>query len=309
MLWTKLKRVTRAGFVSFWRNGVVSLAAVLVMTVTLFVVGSLLFGGALLHSAIDTIKGKVDVNVYFVTNAPEDQILSLKKSLEALPEVASVTYISSDQALADFKTRHQDDQLTLQALDELQTNPLGAELDIRAKDTSNYASIAAFLQSENSVGGNGQASIIDKVNYSQNKAAIDRLTKLSDSAQTFGIVLTVILAVVSVIIIFNTIRLAIFISKDEIGVMRLVGASNRYIQGPFVVDGIIYGLVSAFLTLAVFYGLLYYFGPTTANFFTGLNLFRYYMDNFGEIFVLIVGCGVGLGAVSSYLAVRKHLKV
>jgi len=140
MFWTKIKRVVRWSFASFWRNGFVSLAAVAVMTITLFVIGSLVFTGALLRTSIDALKDKVDVNVYFVTSAPEDEILSLKKSLEALPEVAKVEYVSREQALADFKMRHQNDQLTLQSLDELGDNPLGAAFNIKAKDAANYFS-------------------------------------------------------------------------------------------------------------------------------------------------------------------------
>lgn len=309
MVWVKIKRVIRAGLISFWRNSVVSLAAVLVMTVTLLVIGSLVFTGALMRSTINFLKDKVDINVYFVTSASENDILALKKSLEALPEVKSVGYVSRDQVLANFKSRHQDDQLTLQALDELKDNPLGAELNIKAKDTNNYESIAAFLKNENLVGSDQNSnSVIDKVNYNQNRSAIDKLTKISDSAQTLGLIIILILISISIVIIFNTIRLAIFISKDEIAVMRLVGASNRYIQGPFVVCGILYGVVSAFVTLAVFYFTMLWIGPWTSNFFTGLNLYKYYLENFSQIFILIFGTGIVLGAVSSYLSVRKHLK-
>src|SRR3989338_10512319 len=113
MFWTKIKRVLRWSFASFWRNGFVSLAAVAVMTVTLFIIGSLIFTGTLLRTSINALKDKVDVNVYFVTSAPEEEIFHLKKSLEALPEVVKVEYVSREQALVDFKTRHQDDQLTL----------------------------------------------------------------------------------------------------------------------------------------------------------------------------------------------------
>src|SRR4051794_23783210 len=107
MLWTNTKRIIRAGFVNFWRNGFVSLASVLVMTITLFVLGSIIFTNVLLRSALDQIKDKVDINVYFVTNAQEDDILAIQKSLQALPEVALVTYSSRDQVLADFKKRHE----------------------------------------------------------------------------------------------------------------------------------------------------------------------------------------------------------
>lgn len=308
MFWLKLKRVIRAGFVSFWRNGFVSLAAVLVMTVTLFTIGTTVFSGALLRSSLQALKDKVDVNVYFVTSAPEDQILALKKTLEAMPEVDKVDYISRAEALAAFKARHEADQLTLQALEELPDNPLGAALTIKAKDTVGYDSVVKSLKSDSFLDAN-QSQIIDKINYDQNKPAIDKLVKISDASSRLGIAIVILLVVISIIITFNTIRLAIFISKDEISVMRLVGASGRYIQGPFVVEGILYGAVSAFFTLAIFYPLTLWLGPFTSNFFIGFNVYHYYLDNFSQFFLLTVLTGILLGAISSFLAVRKHLRV
>src|SRR3989338_6766225 len=200
MFWTKIKRVLRWSFASFWRNGFVSLAAVAVMTVTLFVIGSLIFTGVLLRTSIDALKDKVDVNVYFVTSAPEEEILSLKKSFEALPEVAKVEYVSREQALVDFKERHQDDQLTLQSLNELGDNPLGAALNIKAKDATNYESIDKFLDQNGRLIGDGKAPIIDKVNYYQNKIAIDKLIRVTNSAQTLGLFVILFFAAVSILI-------------------------------------------------------------------------------------------------------------
>ncbi len=298
----------KSGFVNFWRNGYVSLASILVMVVTLFIVGSLMFTGAVLTSSLDQIRSKVDVNVYFVTTAQETDILSLKRSIESLPEVALVEYVSREQALENFRERHENDALTLQALDELGTNPSGAVLNIKAKDPSNYESIATFLDSSAALSESGRP-IIDKVNYYQNKAAIDKLNSILASAQSLGFALSLVFAVISVLIIFNTVSLAIYNSREEIGVMRLVGAGNHYIRGPFIVEGAMYGLISALIVLVLFYPLTYWLGPTTENFFSGLNLFKYYLDNFPQVFSVILGSGIVLGMISSFLAVRKHLKV
>ncbi len=308
MTWTKIKRVVRAGFFSFWRNGFVSLSSILVMMVTLFVIGATIFSGVILRSTLDQIRDKVDINVYFVTSAPEDQILSMKKSLEQLPEVLlPVVYVSREEALETFKARHENDEFTLQALDELGENPLGATLNIKAKDPSQYESIAQFLGNQgSSVQG---TSIIDKVNYYQNKEAIDRLTHIINSANKLGFALTLLLIGISILITFNTLRLVIYMSRDEISVMRLVGASKSYIRGPFFVAGAIYGFISAILTLILFYPITLWLGTTTQNFFVGLNIFSYYISNFGEIFLIIAGSGILIGSISSYLAVRKYLKV
>lgn len=305
---TKLKRIIRAGFFNFWRNGTVSLASVLVMMVTLGVIGMISFSGAILDTSLQELRSKIDINVTFVPSAPEEDILNIKQSIESLPEVSQVTYISKEEALAAFKERHASDQSILAALDELDENPLGAVLNIKARDPAQYASVAQFLESGNALSTSG-VTIIDRINYFQNKAAIDRLTAIIHSADRLGFALTVLLAVISMLIAFNTIRLTIYISKDEIAVMRLVGASTSYIQGPFVIVGIIYGLVAGLITLILFLPITYWLGTATANFFIGFNVFSYYLRNFIEIFFIIMVSGVLIGALSSILAIRKYLKV
>ena len=264
-----------------------------------------MFAAALLNTSLDQIKAKVDVNVYFVPSAQESDILALQTKIKALPEVASVDYVSSDQALQNFKDVHADDQITLQALNELGDNPLGAILNIKAKDPSQYEGIAKFLDSESGDAG----TFIDKINYYQNKTAIDTLTEMITAGTKIALAIALVLAIISILIIFNTIRLAIYIAREEISVMRLVGASNQFVRGPFVISGIMYGLLSALITLILFYPATFWVSKITATFFDGFNLFSYYAANMPSIAGVIIGTGVVLGALSSYLAVRKYLRM
>jgi len=179
---------------------------------------------------------------------------------------------------------------------------------IKAKDPSQYQDIANYLSTSSALSPSG-ASIVDKVTYYQNQNAINGLTQLINSANKLGLVLILFLIIISICITYNTIRLSIFVSKDEISVMRLVGASRTYIRGPFVVSGAMYGLFSAVITLILFYPITLWMGKVTANFFVGLNVFQYYIANFGQIFCIVVFSGIFIGAFSSYLAARKHLKV
>ncbi|MCR4274925.1 MAG: ABC transporter permease [Candidatus Campbellbacteria bacterium] len=307
MFWINTKRILKAGFVNFWRNGFVSLASVLIMVVTLFTLGAVIFSGAILNASLLQLKEKVDVNVYFLTDATETDILKLKGALEALPEVATVGYVTREQALVAFQERHKDDQTILGALQELDDNPLGAVFNIRAKETSQYEAVAAFLDSPASLGSSNNV-IIQKVNYNDNKVVIEKLSNIINSAERLGLALSVILIVLSLIITFNTIRLAIYTAREEISVMRLVGAGNMYVRGPFVVEGVMYGIVSGILVLALFYPLTYWIGPFTKEFFGAMNLFEYYVSNFGEMFLIILAAGIFLGAISSYLAVRRYLR-
>jgi cell division transport system permease protein len=305
-MFTDTKRIIRSGFLNFWRNGFVSLASVLIITITLAVLGSLLFFNVVMEETLATIKEKVDVDVYFVTTAGEDEILSLKGSLEALPEVDQVEYTSRENALGEFRERHADDFLTLQALEELGENPLGASLNIRAKETSQYGSIALFLENQSAL-VEGADPFVDKVNYYQNKEAIDKLTKLISNAEILGFFVMGVLVFITVVITFNTIRLAIYTAREEISVMRLVGAGNKYIRGPFLVEGMIYGVFSAIIVLALFYPVTYYLGDNTEQFFGGINIFNYYVSNFAQVFLIMMGSGVALGVFSSYFAVRRYI--
>lgn len=307
MFWTATKRILRGGLVSFYRNSVVSIAAILVVTITLFTIGSLLMSRAVLSYSLNQIKDKVDVNVYFNTSAPEDKILEVKKSLETLSEVASVEYISRDTALLIFKKRHESDYLTLQAIDELGENPLGAVLNVKAKDPSQYESIAKFLGGDNAFVKNNP-DIIDKVNYYQNKSVIDKLNGVISAGEKLGFAVTLVLIIISLIITFNTIRLIIYISREEIRVMQLVGASDIYIRGPFMTEGVIYGVLSSIITMLLFYPVTLWLGHNATNFFGGLNLFQYYTSNFFQIFFIMMIFGCALGVASAYLAVRKYLK-
>ena len=310
MKWLTTKRIFRAGLLSFSRNAFVSFASVLVMTVTLFTVGITLFAGVILGSALQELRNKADVNVYFTQDAPEDRMLELKASLEALPEVAKVEYLSRDEALAQFRERHKNDQLTLSALDELGDNPLGAVLNVKAKDISQYESIAVFLKDQQSA-STGGASIIDKINFydAQHRAALERLQYITDSAKVLAEWIVAILILTTLAISFNTLRLAIYSSRDEIQVMRLVGAGSFYIRAPFMVEGVLYGLVAGLVTLLIFYPLTWWLGGATGNFFGGVNIFTYYMSHFFYFFLIIIGTGVLLGAVASFLAVRRYLKI
>lgn len=304
---TSIKRIIRSGFVGFWRNAYVSLSAIFVMTITLAVVCGVILTNELLNVSLTQIKEKVDINVYLVTTASEQNIFTLKGSLEALPDVAEVTYTSREDAFAAFRDRHKNDELTIQALDELGENPLGASLAIRAKETSQYESIAAFLQEQRDLEST-EAPLIDRINFNQNKNAIDKLTNIINAAERSSYIAMIVLIVSSILISFNTIRLAIYTTREEISIMRLVGASNMYIRGPLVLQGIMYGLVSGVLALLIMYPVVLYLGPATESFFS-FNIFNYFVQNFVYLFGVLVGSGIALGTVSSVLAIARYLRI
>lgn len=308
MIWVTTKRIIRAGFINFWRNGSVSLSAVFVMVVALFMIGSTLLLTAFLGTALKELEDKIDVNIYLTATASLEDVNALRDQLLAQSEVKSVAYVSREEALASFRARHQGDSRIMQALDEIGENPLTGVLNVKAKEPSHYEGIAKFLEGKSALSPNN-LSIVGKVNYNDNKVAIKRLVRLIDGVQKLGSIITAVMVGISILITFNTIRLAIFIARDEISVMRLVGGNNRYIRGPFVVEGVIYGLTAGMLTIAIFYPVTFWLKNTTQGFYGGVDLLQYFIGNFVQIFLIIMLSGALLGALSSYLAVRKYLSV
>jgi len=318
MLLTTLKRITRTGFVNFWRNGFLSFASIVVLTLALCSFGLIIFTGAFGRALLADVKDKVDINIYFSLTAAESDILALQTEINGMPEVASTTYISRDQALSDFKDRWKDNTLIMQGLDEIGDNPFPAALEVKAKDPGEYASISTFLNDKDPLDASG-TPLIANINYEQNKLIIDRLGRIIPLAEKTGLILAILLVVVAVIVVFNTIRLVIYTAKDEISVMKLVGASNIYVRGPMVVSGIMYGIVSAIFTLILMAAFAYWSDTVVlrlagvqvaADFGLIVNvLSTYFNENFAEIAGIILGAGVLMGAISSYVATRKYLRV
>ncbi len=307
MFWVRLQRVLRSGWINFRRNSLVSYAAILVTTITLSVATGIFLFRAVLENGITQLQQRVDIAVYFSVDAPEESILSLESELEKLPEVASVTYNSADDQVVQFRERHQDDYLTIQALEELGDNPFGGSLQIKAKDSTQYESIARVLEGDNDI-ARANAQIIERINYSQNKVVIDRLNNLIKNAQDIGFAVTLVLALISIIIVFTTVRLTIYMAKEEIGIMRLVGASPAYVRAPFIVAGLLYGFFAFVIVTAIFLPLSYLLGTHLSS-AIGMNLYTYYTHHFFSIGGSVLLIGLFLGGISSYLAVRRYLNV
>lgn len=307
MFWITLKRVLKSGWINFKRNGLVSSASVLVTTITLSLITALFLFNASLSAMIVSLQDKVDIAVYFTVDAPEERILALRDTLEKIPEVESVEYVSADEEVLAFRNRHADDYLTLQALDELGDNPFGGSIRIKAKDSAQYESIATLLEGDSQV-ARDNSQIIERINFAQNKLVIERLNFLIDGAKKGGFAVTLILSLISIIIMYTTVRLTIYMSREEIGVMRLVGASSGYVRGPFIVEGMLYGLFAWIVTILLFLPITYFVTKQIGSLMV-MNLYQYYVSHLFSVGGLVLIVGLFLGAVSSYFAARKYLNV
>lgn len=295
------RRIIKSGYLSFRRNGWLSTATILVTALVLFVLGNLVFLGAFTNKALSALESKVDISIYFLQDAPEQNILAIKKDLETLPEVADVSYISREQALTQFRERHKTNALIINALDELDVNPLAASFNIRAKDPSDYSAISDFLLKKN-------YPTVEKINYFENQKVIDRLGSILGAARGLGAGLVFLLGFIAVLVAFNTVRLAIYTMREEIGIMRLVGATSWFIRGPFLVSGVIYGGIAAVATTILFFPVSWLVAPKLALLVPDFDLFQYFTSNFFEFFGIMFVTGIALGTVSSFIAIRRYLE-
>lgn len=305
---TLTRRIVTAGLRGFYRNRTVSLSSIFILTITLSIITAFYLFHALFAYTLDQVTEKVDVRIYFTTDASEEQIGDVKARLTGLPQVKSVTYTSRDAALQEFRDKHAGDQLTLQALDELGINPFGASLSVVAKDTSQYEAIAEQLSEGSGLLGDASGSV-DKINYYQLKDSIDKLNNIIGWTNTVGFWLSMVFILMSCMIVYNTIRLAIFVYRDEIAVMKLVGASNMFIRGPFIVEAMLYAISATVVTLLIFYPATIWVTKKTVFFFEGMNIHAYFMSHFFELTGILILSGVVLAVISSLLAVRKYLKI
>ena len=300
---TNFIRILKSGWQSFWRNYWLTTATVAVMTLALLVVAGLSLFNVMMQSVSTDLQDRVDISVYFNQDIEETKILQVRQELVGLDEVKSVDYISQEEALKQFKEKHQDSKVLMQSLDELEKNPFQPSLNIKAKESSQYEAIANYLNQDR-FGG-----LIAKVNYQQNRAIIERLTNLTSNIERGGIAISLVLGLLAILVSFNTIRLTMYTWRDEISVMKLVGASNWFIRGPFLVEGIIYGLSAALITLLLLYPALIFVSPRITSFLPGVDLLYFYQTNFWQFLVLMLGVGVLLGGVSSLIAIRRYLRV
>jgi len=297
-------RILDNGFRNYWRNFWLSLAATTIMVITLFIIGSLLVLNSLARASLETLKDKVDVSIYFDLTTSEQAILQIQRQVELLPEVRSAVYVPSVKAREKFRELHRDEPLLLEAVEQFTDveNPFPASLAIRVKELSDYKAIIEQFQDPKF------EPFVKKI--TDKREVVDRLNRIINGIQNLGLGLTIVFSGVTLIVVFNTIRLTIYNRREEIEIMRLVGASNWYIRGPFIVEGILYGAVGAVFTALIMMPILFILTPRISNFLQ-LDLTSYSLLglNFGLLFAFQVGLGVVLGAVSSVIVIRRYLRI
>ena len=304
---TTFLRVLHTGVLNFMRNITLAIAAMAVMIVTLTIVLFSVITNATFINTIAQITDKIDISVYLKDEDTKAQTDVLVKNIKALPNVKSVTYLSKDAVLKKYMAQNSGNQQLLAAISAT-SNPLPATILIKPKDLNKINDIKVFLSKSDNT-----ALQSDPPSYSgERKDAIDKITHATNVLREIGVATVIIFAVICSLIIFNTIQMAIFNRRDEIQIMRLLGASKSYIRGPFIVESALYGLLSAVVSILIVNSA--FLASTSALQATSLGLLDINYANtwFGIHFWRLLGMqlllGIFLGGISSIIATRRYLK-
>lgn len=301
------ERIVKTGCQNFVRNASLAVAAIAVMVITLTIVLTSVIANATFANTVKQITDKIDISVYLKDSVTEPQRTKLVSDLKGLSNVRSVNYVSKDQALAQYKRQNQANPDLLVAISQTD-NPLPATIQIKPNNPNKIQEIKSYLEQPKV-----KALQSDETSYSgDRKEAIDKISAATKFFREAGIVGVAIFAVVSMLIIFNTIRMAIFNRRDELTIMRLLGASSWYIRGPFVVESVLYGIFSAFISVALCKGVFIVASSSLGASSLGLLDIQYASNYFANRFWLFLtaqtAIGILIGAVSSIIATRRYLK-
>ena len=277
--------------------------SIFVLTMTILLASSIFLSRTAGEFLISSFREKADISVYFKEDSQEEEILNVRNELAAIPQVKDINYVSKEKALEFFNQKYAKDPVLMESVEIVGGSPFLASLNIRAFDAGQYGAIVNFLENP------ALENMVEKIDYFQRKSVIERIFYLTDVITKAGAAFAAILIIIALLISFNTVRLAIFHFGEEIKVQRLVGASNWFIRGPFLVQGLLAGVISAAISLLVFGIAVWFLSPQVEFFFEDLNLFSMFFSQFWNFFLLQMAIGLGLGIFSSWLAVRKYLKV
>ena len=300
---TSFKRITRAGFKNFYRNGLLSATTTFIVVIVVFLVTMLFLFNSVFSVLISNIQDKVDISIYFKENVATENILEARSQLTEIPEVKEVKYISKEEAFTAFVERHKDDPILIESLDEVGRNPFLPSLGIKAQQASEYQEVVNFLENSSF------NDLIEKVDYYERKPVIDKVFSITSSINRTGAFASIILGIIAILIVFNTIRIAIYSSNKEISTMKLVGASNWFIQGPFLIQGILVGIFSTIITFLVTFAVCYGLDPKINAIVSDVRIFNIFTYNFWTILLIQITAGISLGIIPTMIAVRKYLKI
>jgi len=301
-MFTTLKRIIKTAVVSLWRNRWLSLASTLVMVITLIIISVFISLTVIANKITDGLEKKIDMAAYLEDTVSEDQIFELQKLITRREDVVSVNYVSKEEALLRWKARNVEDENLRDIISE-DDNPLPRSLEIKTEEPEDLEEIADLLDDQ------AYSSLIKELSYKKNKDVVERLTKITGFISIFGWSLSGIFILISILVIYNTVRLTIFARSEEIDIMRLVGASSGYVRGPFLLEGVAYGIVGTIISSILLYFSFQIAMPWARSYLGGFDIGEGYLGvSFWVVILMQLCVGVLLGVFCSAFAIKKHLK-
>ncbi|NIV71309.1 MAG: FtsX-like permease family protein [Calditrichae bacterium] len=259
----------------------------------------------LTSTAISSVQEKIDVSVYFYPEAAEESVQNVRSYLIGLSQVRDVKYISREEALEKFRENHGENESIISSLEELEENPLGATLVIKTHNPNDYPFVLETLDNPEFT------QFVQDKNYDDHKEIIERIDRITDRVRNFGIILSGIFVMIAVLIVINTIRVAIYTHREEIGIMKLVGASNWFVRMPFLAEGVLYAFLATLVIIGIIYPLSFFAEPYISGFFEteSVGMIDYLNHNFLWIFVTQFVAMSVLNIISTGFALGRYLKV
>lgn len=300
-----LLRIFRFASQNVWRNIWLSVVTVTILTLSLISVSALSIVSALSHEALARLEEKIDIAVYLKPQLKTSEIDSFRKQIETIPGVKSTTLISAEQALSDFKKRYQTNPLITESLLEIGANPLSASLLIKAVSDQGYQTILGELETDK------YRAFIQDARFDDYRRVITNVTELTDKIKKVGYAISLVFALIALLVVFNTIRLNIYTHREEIGIMRLVGATSWFIRAPLMVESVLYAAAATVICALLFYPSLSALQPYINSFFNSysFDLVGYYQARWFTFWPsLFIGCSL-LSMLASAVAMRKYLKI
>jgi len=299
------KRALSFAFTDFYRNRGTSIAVIFILIITTVIITGLFEVVGISNFLIKILQEKIDITAYFKEDTSEEDIISIKNEiLKNSPDIKSIQYISKEDALKQFNEKHQGNDVFARALLEVGGNPFLPSLNIiTSGNASQYEQISHVLESEQF------SNFIEKVDFSEKKDTIEKVFSITSNITKFGIILGVLLVLITISVVFNTIKLVIDNSKDEITTMRIVGASNWFLRAPFILEGAIFGAIAFLISFLVSFLFSFALSGGIYVILPGFDLFNYFISNLWLIIPIQLLCSVGLGAGSSYFVVKRYLEI
>jgi len=298
------KRAFKFGWINFRRSRESSWIAVMVIAVVVFLITLLFLIGGLSKAVVNQIKEQVSIAAYFQRDIDSADMMTVKEDIEIKfsDDIQEIKIVSAEEALSHFMDRYRGDILYQRALDQVGDNPFLSSLDIIVNEPERYAEIADYLSEE-------YPDLLNKVDFYHRESVIDKVFETTNKIHSFGAIVALLLTLLVVLVAFSTIRISVHASRYEVETMKLVGASPWFIRTPFIIQGMISGLIAALLIAAISIPLVYFLSPQLMNLVPGFSLWNYLMKNLFWLMGLQLLTGLFLGWLSTLLAVYRHLKI